>query len=387
MSGVAFQRSILVRGGAVLAIGLAVGAVLAFGGQSIPPVLEPSTNVPVIVRGIGTIEADRMASVGFEVPGVVAKLAVDVNKTIAQGDVLATLDDTRQQAQLAVTRTTIAASESEIRQMEALIRSAAAEVDLRRRAAERNESLAKRGVVATSVAEDAVSALDAAVATHVSSQRAYDVAVAKLQQARATADLEQVMLDKHILRSPFDALVTAKMHEMGDVLMAGTPIFTLLDMNSIWVLAYVDEARSGEIRVGQPAEIMLRSRGGQRFAGHVARINMENDRTTEERRVYVRFDVIPPDINLGEQAEVAITIATLPQALLLPEYLITPVDGHTGLAWTVKDGRPEQRRVTLGRRLDDGRVEIVEPLPDGASLLSGPPVNRSLAVLGLGSDP
>jgi HlyD family secretion protein len=177
-------------------------------------------------------------------------------------------------------------------------------------------------------------------------------------------------LDFHTLSAPYDALITGRLKESGSALAAGQSVFSIIDPRSIWVLAYIDESKAAEIRVGEPAEIVLRSRPNRRLAGKVVRIEPESDRVNEERRVEVAFDSIPADINLGEQAEVYITTVRLAKALLVPEAAIAGVTRTEGTVWTIEDGRLAQRRVHLGHRLLDGRYEITAGVPDGAQVVS-----------------
>ena len=136
------------------------------------------------------------------------------------------------------------------------------------------------------------------------------------------------------------------------------------------MLAYIDESKAGEIAVGQPAEIVLRSEPSRRIAGRVARIQPESDRVNEERRIEVAFNAIPENFNLGEQAEVYITTVHLAQALLVPEAAIEDLGKAAGTVWTVEDGRLQQRQVMLGHRLLDGRYEITGGLPDKAAVVT-----------------
>jgi HlyD family secretion protein len=122
--------------------------------------------------------------------------------------------------------------------------------------------------------------------------------------------------------------------------------------------------------VGQPAEIVLRSLPGRRFQGRIDRIEIESDRVNEERRVNVIFDQIPQDYHLGEQAEVYIATMKLPQALLMPEASIEDLKSDRGTVWTVEDGQLARRKVTLGHRMLDGRIEILGGIPDGVHVLA-----------------
>jgi HlyD family secretion protein len=147
---------------------------------------------------------------------------------------------------------------------------------------------------------------------------------------------------------------------------AGETLFTLVDPTTIWILAYVDESRVGDIRVGHPAEIRLRSLPNRLFHGTVTRIGIESDRVNEERRVYVTCSDCPGDFFLGEQAEVFITKTTIAQAVMVPEALIERFDGLTGTVWIIEDGRLRRRQVTFGHRALDGRVELRGGVHDGA---------------------
>jgi len=67
---------------------------------------------------------------------------------------------------------------------------------------------------------------------------------------------------------------------------------------------------------------------------------------------------------------VQITTVTLPQALLVPEAAIVGLGKSSGTVWTVEDGHLQQREVTLGHRLLDGRYEIVGGVPDRAVVVA-----------------
>jgi HlyD family secretion protein len=135
---------------------------------------------------------------------------------------------------------------------------------------------------------------------------------------------------------------------------------------TIWVLAYIDEARVGDVRVGMPAEIRLRSLPQAAFKGRVARIGIESDRVNEERRVYVACGDCGEDFFLGEQAEVFITTVTLERAVMVPQTAISAFDGNTGTVWTVEDGTLRRRTLTFGKTSHDGRVQVSGGLPTAA---------------------
>ena len=161
----------------------------------------------------------------------------------------------------------------------------------------------------------------------------------------------------------------ARTRELGSALNANEPVFTLVDPASIWALVYIDEARAGPIEIGQLAQVTRRSVPDKPTAAKVVRIDIESDRVNEERRVYVRCDNPKHTLQVGEQAEVRITVATLPSARLVKLKSLQDVQRREATAWTVENGRLQQRRVTLGHRTLDGRVEISGGVPDGSEIV------------------
>jgi len=116
--------------------------------------------------------------------------------------------------------------------------------------------------------------------------------------------------------------------------------------------------------------VRLRSLPQATFKARVARIGIESDRVSEERRVWVKCDECPPRVYLGEQAEVRITVADLDQALLVPEAAVTGFDGRTGMVWIVNDGRLHRQTITFRHRSEDARLEVTGGLPSGAEIVA-----------------
>ena len=109
----------------------------------------------------------------------------------------------------------------------------------------------------------------------------------------------------------------------------------------------------------------LRSEPDRLFETEVVRIDQENDRVTEERRIYVRCRVCNPQHQLrylGEQAEVEIVKKVIPSGLFVPLKFVEGYDGRSGTIWTLQDGRLARQRVQLGERLLDGRIQITSEL-------------------------
>jgi HlyD family secretion protein len=341
-------------------------------------------DVPVQVFGLGTVEARVTSKVGFKVSGVLVELKADVGDRVAKGAVLARLDDREQRAQFARAKAAIEQTEANLQRAKASVEKAQANYDNATRISGRQQRLLQTNSASVEAAETAKTTQDAALADLNLANSDVLVAQANIGDAKAQQQQQSATLDFHTLVAPYDAMITVRLKELGSALGAGEPVFTLIDSKSVWVLAYIDESKAGEIHVGDPAQLVLRSLPRQRFQGQVARIEPESDRVNEERRVEIAFDRIPDGFNLGEQAEVYIRTARLPQALLVPEVAIEGLGQGRGTIWTVEDGRLRKREVTLGHRLLDGRYEITDGLPNNAvavnQLRSGLRIGRAVKI-------
>jgi HlyD family secretion protein len=329
-------------------------------------------DVPVRVYGLGTVEARIVSRIGFEVGAALTDLAVDSGEAVAEGQVLARLHPAEQEARVARAEAAVAAAAATLGKAEANVVRARAVLAQREATNARQQSLVQRSTISAQTAEEAQRDVDVAAADLAVAESEIKVAQAQRADAEAALLYETTLLDHHVLRAPFDAVVVARHVEAGTVVRAGDPIFTLMDPGTVWTLAYIDEARAGSIAVGQTAEVRLRSLPHEVFGGTVDRIGIESDRVNEERRVWIACDRCPTEVYLGEQAEVRITVATLPEALLVPEIAVSGFDGHRGRVWVVEDGRLASSPVIFGHRTEDARLEIVSGLPVGAKVVAAP---------------
>ncbi|WP_448032435.1 efflux RND transporter periplasmic adaptor subunit [Bradyrhizobium liaoningense] len=323
-------------------------------------------NVPVRVFGLGTAEARVMSKIGFEVGATLVALNADHGDHVSKGQVLARLSIGEQEAKAAKARAAVEIAAVNIKRAEANLEKARAVLTQKQEANRRKQTLVGRDIVSQQVAEETVR--DEAVARADASVAESEIASTKAQlsDSRAQLQYEETLLRHRILVAPYDAIIVERHKELGTVVKAGDPIFTLVADGSYWGLAYVDEARAGFITEGQRVDARLRSRPQEAFTGKVVRIGLESDRVTEERRVFIKGDNPPPRVFLGEQVEFLITVAMLDKALFVPEAAVHGYNGREGTVWTVEDGRLHRRLVKFRHRTEDSRLEIVDGLPDGA---------------------
>ena len=286
---------------------------------------------------------------------------------------LAKLDDAAQRAKLLRSDVAVRHAAANLIRTQAQVERARVSYQQKKSVNARRQTLLARGSAAQEAADDTQAAEEIA---HSDLQVVEaDAAIAAVAQEDAVAQrqFEAVLLDQHELRAPFDARIVTRHKEPGGVATAGEPVFTLIAGDSIWVRAYVDEALAGGLRTGQTAFVKLRSEANSTVEAEIVRIDQENDRVTEERRVYVRCRACNPLHQLrylGEQAEVEIVKGVVPSGRFIPLKFVTAFDGQAGTIWVLENGRLARKQVQFGERLLDGRIQIATQLPETVHIVA-----------------
>lgn len=321
----------------------------------------PEQNVEVRVFGIGTIEAQIVSKVGFQIAGKIVEIAADQGDVVKAGVVLAKLDDEAQRAKVRKSEAAKRQSAANLAKIQAQRDRAEVTYQQKKSINARRQTLASRGSASQEAAEDAQTAEELALGDAKVIEADTKVAAVQQEDAASQLQLDSVVLAQHQLHAPFDARIIARHKELGGVVGIGETVFTLIAPDSVWIKAFVDEALAGGLSVGQKAFVRLRSEPDRVYETEVVRIDQENDRLTEERRVYVRCRICNPQHQLrflGEQAEVEIVKKIIPSGHFVPLKFVEGYDGRSGVVWTIEDGRLAKRRVSFNERLLDGRLQV-----------------------------
>lgn len=154
--------------------------------------------------------------------------------------------------------------------------------------------------------------------------RKEEIAQAKsaLEAARAKVRLRRAELDETVIKAPADALVETLDLESGDLVAAGKPIATLLRIGSLWIRAYLPEARLRFVQAGDKVSIRVDSFPDRSFSGVVRRVQRQGEvgpakaQSPEERVAPVfptEIVIDDPDhlLRPGMSADIAISKATV----------------------------------------------------------------------------
>jgi membrane fusion protein, multidrug efflux system len=116
----------------------------------------------------------------------------------------------------------------------------------------------------------AKAALDAALAMTRGTDAMHHPEVLAAKAARDTAKLN---LDRTLVRSPVDGIVSQRQVQVGQRIQAGTPVMTVVPIRQVYVDANYKESQLGHVRPGQPVELVSDYYGSSvKFHGRVAGI-------------------------------------------------------------------------------------------------------------------
>ena len=320
------------------------------------------------VFGIGSVEARQSWLMGPTVAGRVLRVHVDVGQEVKAGQLLAEMDpvdlDQRLHAQEAAL--------SKAMNVEMAGKAQVADTKARRELAhanlKRQQELARQNFISPAALEGRDQELQSADAAYQAAQA--NLQAAKQDTSRLQAERAAVALQKQNTKlvAPADAVVISRDAESGSTVVAGQPVLKLANPSSLWIKLRVDQGRSSGLEVGLPAQIVLRSRPQQLLKGKVERVELQADAVTEERIAQVAFDRMPSALSIGEMAEVTLGLKAAADAWTVPQASVQTYQGRSGV-WRVTDGKLEFVQVQWGAASLDGRVQAMEGLNAGDTVV------------------
>ncbi len=211
----------------------------------------------------GEVAANRV-DISVRVQGRAAKLTADIGDKVRQGDLLLQLESPALVTQLAsseaqynvavANRDVVYSTRPEtIEAMKAQYEKATADLRLAKSNLDRMEQAAPRGGISQQNLDVARNAFSAAMDANTAAKAQYELAVngssiqqkklADAQVDQALAALNQVREDyiELTVLAPADGQVTARVAEVGQLYNPGTPLYSLVDMNNLWLTFNIRE--------------------------------------------------------------------------------------------------------------------------------------------------
>lgn len=322
-----------------------------------------------VLDASGYVVARRQATVSSKVTGKVEEVFIEEGMRVEAGEVVATLDDSTQQAQLDLALAQVDAAQAALVEIEAQLRNAMLERD-------RTRDLAGRDLASKSsldAAEAAHDELDARLAT---GRENVDVAERNVALARDS-------LANMTIRAPFAGMVVSKNAQPGEMISpvsAGggftrTGICTIVDTDSLEIEVDVNESYIQRVRAGQSVSAALDAYPEWRIPAEVIAIVPTADRQKATVRVRVGFlerdERILRDMGvkvafLGDRAT-GDSRAEVPGVMVAADALRSDAAGD--FVWLVRGDTVERRSVVVGGPRDRAQVLVASGLVAGDTIV------------------
>ena len=324
------------------ASGDAAGAAPAARTVRVSTTILASTSFEEIIPITGSVSAPQDASLSAQSAGTLIRLA-EVGTRVAEGDVIARLDDRLIRAALDGAR--------------ANLESASSQAQLAEETWRRQEPLYRDSII---------SALEFETVTTQRNQ-----ARAALAQANAALAQAEQQLENTYLRAPFSGTVEERFTNAGEQVMPGMPVARIVNTRNLKVVAGVPEVYAADIQVGTPVHLAFRAYGDASkqatvsFVGNV--INPQNRTFSIEIKVDNDSGILKPAMI----ADLKLTRRVLADRIVIPQTSILRDENGSSvyLAISAANGKiAERRAIVLGPSFA-GETVVMEGLSAGDELI------------------
>ena len=239
------------------------------------------------ITATGTIEPVTEVEVGTQVSGIIDKIYVDFNSEVKKGQLIAELDKTNLKSRLASAN--------------AQLSSAKNEMEYQRNNFNRMKELHDKQYISDDEFESARLSYDKA-------RVSYDAQKLSVQEA-------QTNLSYAYIYSPIDGVILSREVEEGQTVAASmtTPtLFTIAqDLTDMRVIADVDEADIGGVKVGQRVSFAVDAFPNDKFEGRVTQVRQQATTSSNVVTYQVVISAPNPDLKLMPGLTANVEIFTL----------------------------------------------------------------------------
>lgn len=305
------------------------------------------------VSGTGQIKPKTYVNVGAEALGRITHLYVKEGDHVHKGEMLATIENVQQQANVNGQRAAISAAQTDIaadiaaeKTQEAAVEHAKADLEQKKLDFQRAKALYAAQVMSKQDFDAKKAAYDTDLATLAQSEAAVAQARAQTASARGHMNTQRADLtanldaySKTIAIAPFNGIVTNLPVREGETVVPGiqdtngSVLMTLADVSVITAEVKVDETDIINVALGQPADVTVDAIPGKVFKGHVTEVGdqallrstgLATSQTTsgqeeaKDFKVVITIDHPTDELKPGLSTTAKIITATRDNAMVIP---------------------------------------------------------------------
>jgi len=331
-----------------------------------PPSVAAANSV---LDASGYVVARRQATVSSKVTGKVEQVFIEEGMRVEEGQVVATLDDSTQQAQLELALAQVDSARAALAEIEAQLRNARLDRD-------RTRDLAGRDLASKSSLDTAEATYDELAARLATGRENVDVAERNVALARDS-------LANMTIRAPFAGMVVTKNAQPGEMISpvsAGggftrTGICTIIDTDSLEIEVDVNESYIQRVMAGQRVSAVLDAYPEWRIPAEVIAIIPTADR--QKATVRVRVGFLERDDRILRDMGVKVSFlgdgaprepgAEIQGVMITADALRSDASGD--FVWIVRGDTVERRSIVLGGSRDRSQVLVASGLVAGDTVV------------------
>jgi RND family efflux transporter MFP subunit len=301
----------------------------------------------------GEAAAWQESTIYARVDGYVGKWFVDIGDHVHEGQVLATIETPRLDAELVAAQARLRAADAEVTVREAEARFA--------RSTYERWNNSPKGVVSEQEREEKKAASESA-------QARKNAAVAQVNLAQAEVDRLAASKGFKEVRAPLTGVIVQRQIDIGNLVTAGstsgnTPLYRMTENDPIRIFVFAPQSAAASMKVGTPAHISVSNVQGRSFDGTITRTANAVDANARTLRVEV--DLPNPDGALvpGLFVQAAFSLHTQGVSQVPAAALVFGVSGPQ-VAIVGSNGSVEFRNVSIARD-NGGVVELASGVRPG----------------------
>lgn len=342
-----------------------------------------------ITKLTGNIEAEDDVKVTSKIPGRVAEITKEIGDVVQKGEPIVLLETNELQNQLAQAEAALAMAEANLRanedaalpqkleQVRAALEQAEANYVNAKADYDRMKALYEEDAISKQVFDGMTLKYQVAKTQYETAQEQFrltkeglpknvEALKAQVKQARSAVDLINTNLENSIIKSPVTGIISAKYVNSGEVIGAGTPMMSVVNIDKVKLVIDVAEEEINKIKDGQEVDIVVGALNNEKIKGVVTIVPPASNPT---RLFQVKIDINNDEHKLkpGMFAEVNVEKGIKENVVVIPKDAIL-LKKHGNVVFVVKDGKAIERQVKIG--ISNGEnVEIIEGIKPGEKVV------------------
>jgi Cu(I)/Ag(I) efflux system membrane fusion protein/cobalt-zinc-cadmium efflux system membrane fusion protein len=183
----------------------------------------------------------------------------------------------------------------------------------------------------------------------------WDISDSQIRELESTGEVKKNLT----IYAPVSGVVRHKNAVEGAGVTSGSDLFSIANLDTIWVLAHIFEYELPWIEVGQPATVELPYIPGKKFRGEVDYVYPYLDEKTRDIKIRIVFSNPLMELKPQMYASVTISAQAEKKQLVVPSEAVIRTGERNIVFLAGGDGKFKPREVILGPEGQDGLVAVM----------------------------